>query len=496
MTAATTALGQDIPDPNPRPNAWGSQTYYCGDDTQFSSINATINGAVAGDEIVVTDGIYVEALNVNTPMLQIRPETTYAGVIANGATAAVWQTPTFWNPTEGPDANNDAAITIGANTNNTYIGRPREFRKLASGNIVPNRVPVGNAAATREWASVNDSSNNGATYQNICGGNDGGANNGPINFATQERAAAGDGRTLQGHYTDGGAAGNAINIAMSTFTFWSRSHDKVAILSNDGKATISWCTITAQNGFGGGAMCTGSDNNTQFVRCTFENMWADGDLLNGVPVTAISCSGGAPVFSGCVVRTNFGGAHTGIIHSGTGAMPTFSNCYIASNSSPISDGIMVVNSGASAFMNNCTFDTNLSRYGTIFFDSSTTADADAMLVTSCLFNANSTIDGQYGATIHANDAVANRAPMVAFDGCSFMNANAAGTDQGWAWFTKDVHTNYMPECRILNDLSNGLLVTGASAGASAEEPEGIFADLSGDGVVNGADLALLLGAWN
>ena len=157
---------------------------------------------------------------------------------------------------------------------------------------------------------------------------------------------------------------------------------------------------------------------------------------------------------------------------------------------------MVVDSGATAYLTNCTFDSNLARYGTIFFDSTTTADTDGMLCTSCLFIRNSTVDAQYGAVIHAFDAVENRMPMVSFDECSFMNSNVAGTDQGWAWFTKDVHTNYMPECRILNDLSNGLLTTGAAAGASAEETESVFADLSGDGLVNGADLALLLGAWD
>ena len=67
---------------------------------------------------------------------------------------------------------------------------------------------------------------------------------------------------------------------------------------------------------------------------------------------------------------------------------------------------------------------------------------------------------------------------------------------GWAWFTKDVHTNYMPECRILNDLSAGRLDSNNQVGASADEPAGIFADLNGDAIVDGADLALLLGAWN
>jgi len=243
-------------------------------------------------------------------------------------------------------------------------------------------------------------------------------------------------------------------------------------------------------------MCLGPDNTTHFVRCTFLGLWANGTTLGTAPVTAITAMEGSPVFSGCVIRENFGGAHTGIIYASNSAHPKFSNCYIASNNSPVSDGIMIVNDGATTSLTNCTFDSNRSRYGTIFFDSSSTADRDAMLVTSCLFTRNTTIDNQYGATIYANDAVANRAPMVAFDGCSFRNANTAGTDQGWAWFTNDVRTNYMPSCRILNDLSNGLLATGAAAGASAEQSEGLFADLDGDGVVNGADLALLLGAWD
>ena len=159
---------------------------------------------------------------------------------------------------------------------------------------------------------------------------------------------------------------------------------------------------------------------------------------------------------------------------------------------------MCVDTGASAFMSSCTFDSNVSRFGTICFDSTDTADADAMICTSCVFTANTTIDGQYGGVIAAGDAVAGRAPMVAFDYCSFRNTGQGnGTDQGWIWYTKDVHTNYFPECRILSDVSNGILAQAGITGASAEDgPEGIFADLNNDGFVGGADLALLLGAWN
>ena len=494
LVVGPTAFAQDLPSPNPRPNAWGSNTYYCGDDTQFSSINTTINGASSGDEIVVTSGMYTEGISVNTPDLTIRPETRHVPAAGAAAATAAWESPTFWNPTEGPDASNNSAITLGSNTNNVYIGRPREFRRLANGNIVANQVPVGNgvvgANTTREWASINDPSDSGATMTTICN----------TSF-TSMTGAASDANALQGTYTTGGGAGNDITNNMVCFNFWSRSMSKAAILTSSSKATISWCSITAQSGFGGGAVCDGAADTTHFVRCTFQNMWANGDVLTGttLPVCTISCNGGAPTFSGCVVRANVGDDDHGIIYAGNSSNPAFINCYIASNTTPISDGIVCVDTGASASFMSCTFDSNQARFGTVYFNSTATADANVMLFANCFFTANKTIDLQYGAGVYATDSAASRTPMVAFDFCSFMNTGQTnGTDQGTAWYTKDIRTNYSPECRLLNDISNQQLSSaGAAVGSSAEEgPDGLFGDLSGDGFVGGADLALLLGAWS
>ena len=173
-----------------------------------------------------------------------------------------------------------------------------------------------------------------------------------------------------------------------------------------------------------------------------------------------------------------------------------------SNRSPVSNGIYCVTGGARPTFSSCSFKKNLSRFGTVYFNSTESSDSDYLSFTSCDFDGNETIDGQWGATAYCVDAVSGRNPLVSFDRCEFKGDNTAGTQQGRTNFEHDVVSNYFPRYRMGRDCTISNLAPTSSAGGVAnatedgEDPEVRAADVNGDGVVDGMDLALVLGAWD
>ena len=464
LIVSGTALGQDIPDPNPVPNADGTSTWYVGNNTQFPVVQDVLDACNDGDEIVVVEGQYVESLSINRNDVTIRPETL-------GGSDNTWRPVVFWNPTEGFNNDNGHAMLAGPNTSNTYIGRPREFAQLANGDIVASEVPVA-GASDREWVST-------ATYTDVCN---------TVYTDASSRTSLQDGLDANG------------NLAM---TFWSRSIDDVAIRTNDSDATFNYCAISSQNGFGGGILVTGATDASSFVGCTVTRTWSGGQQNDGAPVHAVSIQGGSPMFAGCTVGSsvtgdgNVGGAGGVIAHNGGSA--NWTGCTIEGNISPVSDGIYVCNGGATATFSSCDFNSNTSRFGTIYFDSTGLDSNDYMLVTNSVFDSNDTIDNQYGAVAYCTDAVAGRSPMFVMDRCTLSNTGQDdGTQSGTEWFETDVVSNYFPRYRVLRDVSSGVIAADTeSAGVAAGDGSvsGIVGDLNGDNVVDGQDLAVLLGAW-
>ena len=163
---------------------------------------------------------------------------------------------------------------------------------------------------------------------------------------------------------------------------------------------------------------------------------------------------------------------------------------------------MVIRGGAHPSFLNGTFANNTSRYGTIHFDSSANGDHQPVLLSNCVFSENVTADRQYGAVAYCTDAVPGRNPLLVIDRSSFSNTGqTSGTQSGLMWYETDVRSNYMPSYRLLRDVSSATIASdteqsgvAANAGDSSTTDEA-SSDLNGDGIVNGQDLAILMGAW-
>ena len=482
---AVQAVAQDIPDPNPVPNGDGTYTWYTGINTQYPVIQEVVEACTDGDEIVIVQGQYVESLNVERADVTIRPATSMGATDANDG----WQMIVFWNPTEGFENNNCWAIRVGEHTSNTYIGRPREVTRLANGNIVPTQVPVGGVDGVTpraEWVS-------GADLVDVC------------NTAYVNPHGNGNPNGQRTRMQDGlvGSVGDYLATV-----FWSRSINDVAVRSHNGLATFSYCDISSQNGFGGGALLTGDLNETAFVSCDFHGTYSGGqqECHGGygslLSVHCISIYGGNPMFAGCRVWGNLGSA-TGVIHQ-EGGTGSWSGCEIGllthGNISPVSDGIYHASKGAHPMFNSCTFCLNESRFGTVFFDSTDNGEADHILFSNCIFSLNTTVDDQWGATMHCTDDVPGRDPLCVFDRCIWRNqGNNGGTEQGTTAYESDVRSNYFPRYRLLRDVSTGWIRGGTQsagvANADNGDIESNIADLNGDGIVDGGDLAILLGEF-
>ena len=294
--------------------------------------------------------------------------------------------------------------------------------------------------------------------------------------------------------------------------FWSRSIDDYAIRAHDSKACISFCEVTSQNGFGGGILLMGEGNATSLVGCRIVDTFSGGVTHDGYGVHGVAIHGGNPMFAGCIVSRNTAGAGSsgramvldepggGVIHQ-EGGRGLWSGCLIGGrgyqdmNSAPVANGIYVVTKGASPHFSRCTIRCNLSRFGTIYFDSTENDVNENLLFTRCDFLENITVSTQYGAVAWCIDEVEGRSPLITFDLCRWFNSNESGTETGYEYWEKDVWSNYFPRYRLLRGItknrlsSSALNLNGAGAGFN------LAGDLNNDGRVDGLDLAALLAAW-
>ncbi|MCH2160403.1 MAG: hypothetical protein MK085_00870 [Phycisphaerales bacterium] len=429
-TAAMTvtfAFGQEVPDRNPDMNADGTNTYWCGNNMQWD-IQEAIDDCSPGDIIVIRGGDYVNSLYVNKPNITIRPF-----VNENGE----WETVNLWNPTQGPENDNGWAVYVGPDTENTYIGRPRQFRQLPNGFISETEIVPGEYMASP------------------------------------------------------GTHGMEVDeVSGRSFTFWSRSVDNTGVMSDNGKATIELCDFTSDNGFGGGAMLVGDANDTAFVDCDFYGLYANGSTLRtdveGLDMpnycVSIHATGGTMeyTFTGCNIDYCHGS--TIVYQDGGGGAWAGTNFYGNVSETNFAGVMSLI--GCNPHFADCHFRGNLSGYGTVFFDGNGVSNLDGVRFTECSFCNNTTIDGQWGGVIYAVDAneAEGTAPKVMFDDCKMVFNN------GHPEFDQDdIVSPWFPSYRQgdANEVTQ----------LKNEDPCIPSADLNGDGIVDGADLGIIFATW-
>ena len=128
LAVASVALGQEYPDPNPVPQADGTNLWYVGNNTQYPVIQDVLDAVSDGDEVVVRGGLYVESLHIDNNEITMRPFVTYDAQtedcpLGAGLPCPAYENVTFLNPTNGFNNDNGYAIKMEAGRG-TYIWHP------------------------------------------------------------------------------------------------------------------------------------------------------------------------------------------------------------------------------------------------------------------------------------------------------------------------------------------------------------------------------------
>ena len=463
LVASTVTLAQELPNPNPAPQADGTQIWYVGNNTQYPVIQDVLAACSDGDEIVVngetgTDtALYVESLMIdNKDMLTLRPR-----VRSNGTTME-FDNVAFLNPTQGFNNDNKYAMHI-KGSRGSYIGNPRSVNELLNGQEAV--VVLDDQAA----------------------------------FGLNAAPAGTDTRLAQGNVND------------QAFVFRSRSFDDVSILLDGSSCTISDCGMTPHQGVGGGLMAYNGDNSC-VVACTIAEFTSTGNAhaISGLPVCAVSMKDSSTTMSNCTIERN-NGATAGIVNL-DGGSARFDQTSIVSNNAPASLGT-VMGSGGSAEFIRCAFgsqavvnDGNTSNLGTIYWDAS--ASTGMYAFTQCDFGENKTAESDqgWGEIAYVVDSTATGSsldPKISFSGCEFNTSVPAGQNGPYGEMAgtngipeeSAIFTPYLPEYRLYSDW--GISNDGSANSASGlnvvdNDGNGIPGDVDGNAAVNFADLDALM----
>ena len=437
LAAASVALGQEFPDPNPVPQADGTNLWYVGNNTQYPVIQDVLDVVSDGDEVVVRAGLYVESLHIDNNEITFRPFVSSSSSASGGP--AYWEEVTFLNPTEGFNNDNGYAIKMEGGRG-TYVGIPRQFTELSNGLDVQTKI------VPRDPVS----------------------------------------------YDDQGAPALLRDIVWTgfPFTFQSRSLDDVAIWSDSGKGTFNTARVTSNQGLGGGIVVTGSNNQTMFKNMVVEHLYATGNIHeeSGEPVCVVNVTGDhstRPTFHFCNIRSNDSAAY-GTVYL-NGADTDFVYCIISENDSSSADGTIMAVNGRGTF-NGCSIASNKSGQGTFYWDANETHPTDEFRFTGGIIRDNSTVTNLYGGVAwvdHVNAAGGN--PQISLSGlCLGMNnglrfPNPTDPEDSYLETEADyaIHTPYMPEYRIGLDNYDCELLSGQ---------DDVPADINKDGTVDTTDL--------
>jgi len=278
--------------------------------------------------------------------------------------------------------------------------------------------------------------------------------------------------------------GGQVIVSPGTYNETIRPFGKpVTIRSTDGPAV----TIIDATGLGGSVARFSSSESFQTVLEGFTLTGGTGSQVNlggtnHIVGGGIYVSGATPKIVDCVIVGNsatFGG---GIFNSN--ASPTFENCVIADNTSNPSSGGGVFNfSNSSPQFIACVFTGN-----------------HANVNGGAMSNQNSSpvvIDGTFiGNSAGSNGGALRNIQNSAgqFTGCTFVDNSAGGT--GGAAFNDNAPNTSIGNSSFCGSSPDD--ITGAyqdAGGNTFAESCSILGDLNGDGIVDGADLGILLASW-
>ena len=446
LAVASVALGQEFPDPNPVPQADGTNLWYVGNNTQYPVIQDVLDAVSDGDEVVVRGGLYVESLHIDNNEITLRPFVS--GGYYGGKYSAEWEEVSFLNPTEGFNNDNGFAIKLEGGRG-TYIGEPRQFTELSNGLDVETKIVPRDPM---DYSSMGE----------------------PVLLQKIER-------------WEGECDGNRC------FLFMSRSLDDVAIWSDSGRGTFQECDVTSMQGSGGGLMVTGSNNQTMFTDMNICDLYATGNIHeeSGEPVCVINVTGDATnraMFHDVDVR-NCDAAQYGVIYQ-NGADTEWSDCDLENNDARAADGLIMATAGRGLFTG-CSISENMSGRGTFYWDAEGSEATDMFRFIGSSFSDNDTITDLYGGVAWVDHASANGGqPQIAFSDCFFDSNNDLDfpnpTDPEDSYLETEadyaIHTPYFPEYRI-GEINGGNGYTSATSGTPA--------DINSDGAVDGSDLDAL-----
>ena len=256
--------------------------------TAATNIQDAVNAAIAGDDIVVANGIYgggggaidgvANRVAVDKP-LSLRsvngPQSTFIDggqsnrcvYLSNGATLSGF---TLTNGNAGnPFRYGTGGGVYGGTLNNcTLSGNTAEYNGGASDSTLNNCLLIGNAALDGGGAgssTLNNctlSNNSAASYACCTDGNGGGASNCTLNNCTLNDNVASGARVANSGFSGGGGAfASTLNNCTLTGNRAVGSFNAYALGGGAFRCTLNNCTVSGNSaGFGGGASASALNN--------------------------------------------------------------------------------------------------------------------------------------------------------------------------------------------------------------------------------------------
>lgn len=420
----------------------------------FPTIQAAIDAASGGDVVLVAPGAYIEAIDYLGKGITVRseegPEETSI---------------------KAPPGNNTSTVTFNSKEPPTakFIGF-----KVGGGNGTPIEDPIFGSAVAGGGLFCSDAH--------------------PTIEGCEFRANSVGDSAVIGH---GGGMflrrSNAIVRACAFTLNSSTGHGGGIYIYDNSDPTIESCSFdTNSASWGGGVTCTVSSSPT-FSMCNFE----DNHVVNvggGIYIRSWS----SPRIEHSTFRHNIqegnpsaGGAAITVYGSGNGGGPCFpliTETRFESNRAQGYGGAIHNAYGAETTVEECTFVLNTSEAGGAGIDSIGHPKAPASLdVLSSVFEGN--VSGGNGGAINL------RATSASIADCTIQGNSAALGGGGIAFDSTEL--SEITLCSICGNTPNQTTGDFNDGGGNSigDTCESCVGDLNGDGVVNSADIGLLLAAW-